>query len=168
MHAALRLLTLPAGALALAVASPSPAAAQKAGTYSGKLANGFPITITVANGSKKGTFEVTKVELLYNNDPCTPGNTVLNGGAAFAPDVTITPSKTTLHYSSIEFYFIATATFSGSTVSGSVISALPAFAAYTTAPQGAVYCPVKLQSYTATLGAPSVIDYSRHVVQAVY
>lgn len=172
MHPMNRTLSVPAGAVALALTllGPNHAAAQEAGTYNGTLANGYPISLTVAPAATKGEFQVTATIIEYKSDACTPGKTVWTGYVGFAPNAVISKStkKVDLSYSSIEFYFSGYAKFSGTTATGAAVSYVPVFAASKGAPTSSVFCAAKLQKFTATLGAPSAIDTSHGARHAIY
>jgi hypothetical protein len=172
MHPMLRTLSVPAGtaALALTLLGPTHAAAQEAGTYSGTLANGYPISLTVAPAATKGEFQVTQTVVQYESDACTPGKTRWSGYVGFAPDAVISKSskKATLSFSGLDFYFSGYAKFNGASVTGAAVSYVPVFAASKAAPASSVFCAAKLQKFTATLGAASPIDTTRGARYVVY
>jgi hypothetical protein len=171
MHPMLRTLSVPAAAaFAAALLSPTQAAAQEAGTYNGTLANGYPISLTVAPAATKGEFQVTQTIIEYKSDACTPGKTTWTGYVGFGPNAVISNSskKVTLSYSSIEFYFSGYAKFNGATATGAAVSYVPVFAAAKGAPTSSVFCAAKLQKFTAKLGAPSPIDTSHGAKHAIY
>jgi hypothetical protein len=172
MHPMLCTLSVPAGivAVALTLLGPTAAAGQEAGTYSGTLANGYPISVTVGPAAKKGESQVTQVVVEYKSDSCTPGKSQWSGYVGFAPDAVISSStkKATLAFSGLDFYFSGYAKFSGASVTGAAVSYVPVFASSKGAPTSSVFCAAKMQKFSATLGTSSAIDTTHGAKYVAY
>ena len=130
------------------------ACAQTAGTYTGSQANGANLSVTVGTDPNNGSLAITALGVGIIGS-CTPGTTTVNTGWGLGLTQDLTGSSAKVTYSFDYFYTQLTLNFSGNTVTGTVTSYTPIFAAVNSGrPKKAVFCTSPKQSFSATLGAP--------------
>ncbi len=131
------------------------AQAQTVGTYTGKAKDGSAITLTVAKDSNK-KLAITAASISFEST-CMPGGTKFSDGWGYGQDALIKEDKFSYTESFPYLYEVVKGTFSGDTITGTISSLSPTFAAVTSgAPKKSVFCKSPVQSFTATLSTTAV------------
>lgn len=138
--------------------------AQALGNYSGTLANGASISMTLTADPTTGAPQVTSMGISIQGN-CKPSGTV-NEGWGWNPGVDFIKGK--LSYSTdtgyAYFYVKLTGTASGSTISGTISESTPIFAPWTKQPKSALFCSSGPQAYTLTYqGTTAAARPAQHV-----
>jgi hypothetical protein len=127
-------------------------AAPTAGTYTGTSADGQGISLTVGTDGN-GDLAITSASISIQAT-CMPGGTTAYTGWGYGQDAVIAKNKFSYVESFDYLYEPVKGTFSGDTITGTISSDVPGFAAVTKgAPTKSVFCKSLTQSFTATLSA---------------
>jgi hypothetical protein len=164
--------TLPVLLAATAIVA-GPAGAQVAGTYSGTMADGNPVSFTVGTDPDTGDLALTSASISFS-DKCRDGSTFSGGfGFGFSPLPDIVNRKVTSNGGGPYLTTDLTLTFStdGQSATGSITTISPTLTPIGPEPSKALYCRaarqvmgVTLQSGSAKFPPPAkgtVIFYGR-------
>ena len=140
--------------LLCAMALSTPGSAQQAGTYSGTSADGQAVSFTV--GLDGNNFLAVTSASVDFAAPCRGGTApTLYSGWGFATDSVINNHKATMTAPDPFFYIVATLKFSGSTVTGNIVTRAPYLDPGNTPPKLADFCESPLQAFSATYSGPA-------------
>jgi hypothetical protein len=136
-----------------AIVLSAPGSAQTAGTYTGTSADGQTVSFTVGTDSDSN-LAVTGASIGFAA-PCKGGTApTLYSGWGFSADAVIANHKTTMTAPDPFFYIVADMHFSGSSVTGKIITIAPYLDPGKTPPNKADFCESPAQAFSATLGGP--------------